>query len=96
MVRAKKWYLTARANGPIVVMSTGQRCPPIWRRQMTQSNDARLTRMEADIAEIMSLLKQMYPLLVAVDARSQEQSNRISDMSRIVTALIPSKIAAVG
>ncbi|WP_156927259.1 hypothetical protein [Azospirillum halopraeferens] len=42
------------------------------------------------------MLKAMSPLLVASNARGEEQSRRIDDLSRMVASLIPSKIAAVG
>jgi len=63
---------------------------------MAQAADERLSRIESDIAEIKSLLKAMYPLIVATNARTEEQSKRIDDLSRIAIRLIPDKLAAVG
>lgn len=63
---------------------------------MTQTTDNRLAKIESDIAEMKDMLKAMYPLLVASNARGEEQSKRIDDLSRMVASLIPSKIAAVG
>ncbi|HEY0834434.1 MAG TPA: hypothetical protein VGE72_11045 [Azospirillum sp.] len=63
---------------------------------MTQATDNRLAKIEADIAEMKEMLKAMHPLLVASNARGEEQSKRIDDLSRMVASLIPSKIAAVG
>jgi uncharacterized coiled-coil protein SlyX len=63
---------------------------------MTQSTDNRLAKIEADIVEMKDMLKAMSPLLVASNARGEEQSKRIDDLSRMVASLIPSKIAAVG
>ncbi len=63
---------------------------------MSKGTEDRLEKIEADLAEVKDLLKAMYPLLVASNARSEEQSKRIDDLSRMVASLIPSKIAAVG
>lgn len=63
---------------------------------MPQTTDNRLTKIDADIAEMKDMLKAMYPLLVASNARGEEQSKRIDDLNRMVASLIPSKIAAVG
>lgn len=53
-------------------------------------------RHGADLAEIKDLLKAMYPLLISAHARAEEQSKRIDDHARILTSLIPQKLAAVG
>jgi hypothetical protein len=58
--------------------------------------DLRLAKIEADVAEIKDLLKTMYPLLISANARSEEQTQRISDLSRLVTTLVPTRLAAVG
>ncbi len=60
------------------------------------SQDLRLAKIEADVAEIKDLLKTMYPLLISANARSEEQTQRISDLSRLVTTLVPTRLAAVG
>lgn len=63
---------------------------------MSKTTDDRLEKIEADVAEMKELLKMMSPLLVASNARGEEQSKRIDDLNRMVASLIPSKIAAVG
>jgi hypothetical protein len=55
-----------------------------------------LTALKTDVAEIKDTLRAMYPLLIAVNARGEEQSKRIDDLSRMMAALVPQKIAAVG
>lgn len=63
---------------------------------MSQTTEDRLAKIEADLAEMKDLLKAMYPLLIASNARGEEQSKRIDDLSRMVASLIPAKLAAVG
>ncbi|MCW2245621.1 putative coiled-coil protein SlyX [Azospirillum fermentarium] len=63
---------------------------------MGKTTDDRLEKIESAVAEMKELLKMMYPLLVASNARGEEQSKRIDDLNRMVASLIPSKIAAVG
>lgn len=63
--------------------------------QRLSAIEAEQRRQAGDIAEMKELLKVMYPLLVASNARGEEQSKRIDDLNRMVASLIPSKIAAV-
>jgi uncharacterized coiled-coil protein SlyX len=55
-----------------------------------------VTRLDATMTDIKDLLKTLAPMLIASNARSEEQSKRIDDLSRAVAANTPQRIAAVG
>lgn len=89
--------LTHRANGPILSLVVRAMVPAYNQGDNDMpTNEDRLIEIESDLAEIKDLLKVMYPLLVASNARGEEQSKRIDDLNRMVASLIPNKIAAVG
>ena len=58
--------------------------------------DVTVTRLDATMTDIKDLLKTLAPMLIASNARGEEQSKRIDDLSRSVAAVIPQRIAAVG
>ena len=58
--------------------------------------DVTVTRLDVTMTDIKDLLKTLAPKLSASNARSEEQSKRIDDLSRSVAAVIPQRIPAVG
>lgn len=55
-----------------------------------------VSRLRTDVAEIQDLLKLIYPLAVAVNARSEAHSKRIDDLSLTMASLIAGKTAVGG
>ena len=63
--------------------------------QRLASIDAEQHRQAGEITEIKGTLALVHQLLARIDGRMDEQARRLDDQSRVMSALIPQRLAAV-